>query len=465
MRFKGLNGLFFVVLFIFDFVAVYSAYLTAFYLYEHFVWVSPQSLSEVLRFATIPAGLTVVSFSMCSVYRCPPGPLGLDQLRRVLLAYFWGGMVCLSLTFFTKSQEFSRLMVTMGMTLGIGYVLIGRAVFIRLQRLLRTNLKLDQRILVLGAGKVGTALARNLLNIPGGVRIMGFLDDQYPELTEVTIKHGENVRAVPVLGKLSDLQKVSSEVRPSEVIVAMTRAGLALNQGIFEKVRELGLSFSIVPSALDLMLAKVESYSIGRIPLFRVEDKPEFILAPVLKRTVDLVGAIVVTVLSLPFWPLIALAIKIDSKGPVFFIHERSGKNGERFNLFKFRTMSIATNPYATKSRTDNASSVTTVGRILRKTSLDELPQVINVLLGHMSLVGPRPEMPFIVDTYNETQKLRLSVKPGVTGVWQISADRANPIHENIDYDLYYLENQSFWLDCAIMIKTCTSVVKGIGAY
>ena len=127
--------------------------------------------------------------------------------------------------------------------------------------------------------------------------------------------------------------------------------------------------------------------------------------------------------------------------------------------------MKFEADPYAVTPSQQTDPRITKLGRFIRRTSIDEIPQIINIINGDMSMVGPRPEMPFVVEGYDELQKLRLSVKPGLTGVWQISADRANPIHENIDYDLYYLENQSFWLDLAILVKTFSSVLKGVGAY
>ena len=159
---------------------------------------------------------------------------------------------------------------------------------------------------------------------------------------------------------------------------------------------------------------------------------------------------------------IIALAIKTDSKGPVFFRQKRVGIDGKLFDIFKFRSMTTETDPYSINPTDQSDTRITKVGRFLRKTSMDELPQFINVLKGDMSLVGPRPEMPFIVEQYNEIQKERLNVLPGITGLWQLSGDRARAIHENMDYDLYYIRNKSFFLDIAILIETLIFAFKGI---
>jgi exopolysaccharide biosynthesis polyprenyl glycosylphosphotransferase len=450
----------------FDFAAVYLAYLASFFIYRHLTGSTPQVLNIFVGLALIPAGLCVVSFILSSVYRCQPGPMGLDQLRRLLASYFWSGLMTWSLSFLTKSQGYSRLMVTLGFIIGILFVLIGRAIFVRLMAPVKSKHNLNRRILILGAGQVGKTLARNLIiNSPSGYDLVGFLDDQFPQTQNVIIRVGDKDRKLNVLGKLSDLETQCRTHLVNEVIVAMTRAGNALHQDLLDKVQDLNISFSIVPSALELMLTGAEAYSIGRIPLFRIGKKPEFILSPALKRAFDILGSLSIALFTSPIWIVATILIKLDSKGPVLFVHERVGKDNSRFKLFKFRSMRIDADPYGLTPQNQKDPRITKFGATIRRSSIDELPQLLNILKGDMSLVGPRPEMPFIVESYDELQRLRLSVKPGLTGVWQISADRANPIHENLDYDLYYLENQSFWLDLAILFKTFTSVVKGIGAY
>ena len=157
-----------------------------------------------------------------------------------------------------------------------------------------------------------------------------------------------------------------------------------------------------------------------------------------------------------------AVAIKMDSKGSVFFKQKRVGINGGLFEIFKFRSMTTESDPYAVNPTGANDARVTKVGRILRKTSLDELPQLFNVLKGEMSFVGPRPEMPFIVESYSEIPQGELKALPGITGLWQLSGDREKAIHENMDYDLYYLRSRSFFLDVAILLETLLFAFRGV---
>jgi len=162
-----------------------------------------------------------------------------------------------------------------------------------------------------------------------------------------------------------------------------------------------------------------------------------------------------------PVFALIALLIKLDSPGPVLFTQNRVGLNGRIFKIFKFRSMYAESAKYEPSPLSSLDPRLTGIGRLLRRLSLDELPQLVNVIRGEMSLVGPRPEMPFIVRRYDSSQRMRLSVRPGITGLWQLSADRAFPIHENLEYDLYYVRNRGWFMDIAILIHTVVFAMRG----
>ncbi len=186
--------------------------------------------------------------------------------------------------------------------------------------------------------------------------------------------------------------------------------------------------------------------------------------SPIIKRTCDVVGSICLLVALSPLFLLMIILIKLDSPGPVFFRHYRIGKDGQQFLLWKFRSMKVDVPKYAVSPQNAADDRLTRIGRLIRRLSIDEIPQLINVLKGEMSLVGPRPEMPFIVKTYRPVERVRFSVRPGITGLWQISPARAFPIHENLQYDLHYISNQNLALDCAIIIRTISAVLRGIGA-
>ncbi len=182
------------------------------------------------------------------------------------------------------------------------------------------------------------------------------------------------------------------------------------------------------------------------------------------KRCFDVLGSLFLLIALLPVFILTTILIKLDSPGPVFFRHDRVGKDGRRFKLWKFRSMKATVPKYELSPRSSGDTRLTRAGRLIRRTSVDELPQLFNVLRGEMSLVGPRPEMPFLVARYCAFERRRLAAKPGITGLWQISAARAFPIHENLQYDLHYIRHQNVVLDCIILLRTITAVVGGVGA-
>jgi exopolysaccharide biosynthesis polyprenyl glycosylphosphotransferase len=181
-----------------------------------------------------------------------------------------------------------------------------------------------------------------------------------------------------------------------------------------------------------------------------------------LKRFFDLAACLVLLIAGAPLFLLLAALIKLDSKGPVFFQQQRIGQDARPFLMYKFRTMNMAASAYEYSPQHSSDPRITRIGKFLRKTSLDELPQLFNVLGGSMSLVGPRPEMPFIVDQYKPNHRRRLDVKPGLTGLWQLSGDRAFLIHENIEYDLYYIRHRNFFMDLAILLHTSIFAMRGI---
>lgn len=184
-----------------------------------------------------------------------------------------------------------------------------------------------------------------------------------------------------------------------------------------------------------------------------------------LKRIIDLIGALSALIIFAPVFLLLYIGIHIDSPGPAIFSHKRVGKNGKLFVVHKFRTMKADAKDQELAPASPRDSRITKLGRFLRRTSLDEMPQFWNVLKGDMSLVGPRPEMEFIVKNYSPIEKCRLLIKPGITGIWQIRGRKDLPLHANVEYDLYYIISSSLLLDLRILLNTITVVISGKGAY
>ncbi len=197
-------------------------------------------------------------------------------------------------------------------------------------------------------------------------------------------------------------------------------------------------------------------------PTRRIGDAKASRAYALAKRASDIIASSVLLLLSAPLLILIGILVRLDSAGPVLFIQKRVGREGELFSIYKFRSMHPGAPKYEISPTTAHDPRVTRIGRLLRGTSLDELPQLVNVLLGNMSLVGPRPEMPFIVAGYDSWQLQRLQVLPGMTGLWQLSAARTSPIHDNLHYDLWYIENRTFSLDMVILVRTLFALRGGV---
>ncbi|MDR3764696.1 MAG: exopolysaccharide biosynthesis polyprenyl glycosylphosphotransferase [Acidobacteriota bacterium] len=225
---------------------------------------------------------------------------------------------------------------------------------------------------------------------------------------------------------------------------------------------EVGATLSFVPHDSVLYGGMLSYWEADGLIFASVEEHHRGGLYPMCKRIFDFTASLALLLLLSPLLLLIGAIVRLTSPGPAFFRQERVGRNGRRFSLFKFRTMDETAPKYAFSPKTATDPRITRVGAFLRKTSLDEVPQLINVLRGDMSLVGPRPEMPFIVEQYNSVQRQRLIVEQGITGLWQISADRARLIHENIQYDLYYIQHRNFFMDIAILLHTFFFATRGV---
>jgi exopolysaccharide biosynthesis polyprenyl glycosylphosphotransferase len=225
---------------------------------------------------------------------------------------------------------------------------------------------------------------------------------------------------------------------------------------------EAGAGLALMPRLNREPKFSLDFMEVDGLMLVSFSEKQARAVNDVLKRVLDLTVASLSLLALSPLFALIALLVRFDSPGPILFVQERVGKDGRLFSLYKFRSMHLHAPSYACSPDNVDDPRITRVGRYLRRTSLDELPQLINVIKGEMSLVGPRPEMPFLVNYYTSTQRQRLSVLPGITGLWQLSADRAFPIHENVLYDLYYIRYRGFFLDLAVLFHTLVFAMKGI---
>jgi exopolysaccharide biosynthesis polyprenyl glycosylphosphotransferase len=271
----------------------------------------------------------------------------------------------------------------------------------------------------------------------------------YRRRRSVPVQRGPITSALLSTCQCSTLIVALPNLSPEQIAAAVESAKQAGSRVIFLSATELHE---------QKWTKSIDADGLSLTPMLESFERWPYSMA---KRIADLIGSALLLILFAPLLFLIALFIKLDSPGPAFFVQDRVGRNGELFKIYKFRSMHKGTPRYEVSPITPLDPRITRVGRFLRRSSLDELPQLINVFMGEMSLVGPRPEMSFIVQLYTSEQRQRLQVTPGITGLWQLSADRAFPIHENIQYDLYYVRNRGFFMDIAILIHTLLFAMRG----
>ena len=344
-------------------------------------------------------------------------------------------------------------------------VVIERSVLYHILPSTKADKGWNRRILIYGAGELGSALFRAIANSPKlGILPVGFIDDN-PDKADIihrSSSFSSTSCTLSVLGTGDDIGALIKQYSIDEICVAISNINNETCMKILKRLRKKNIKTSFVPNLYKVFVHRVNIKHIGQIPIVEEDEGKVGKAYLTIKRCSDILMLIILMILFFPVFLVVSVAIKMDSKGAVFFKHKRVGINGKLFEIYKFRSMTTESNPYAVNPTDQNDARVTRVGRFLRKTSLDELPQLFNVLKGDMSFVGPRPEMPFIVDSYNEIHRERLKVLPGITGLWQLSGDRKNAIHENMDYDLFYIRNMSFSLDIAILIETLIFAFRGV---
>jgi|YNPNPStandDraft_1061719.scaffolds.fasta_scaffold17198_3 exopolysaccharide biosynthesis polyprenyl glycosylphosphotransferase len=418
------------------------------------VEVRPIDSSFFLNLALV-SGLVIVVFALMGLYTKKLSILNIDEMRKLFRSVLVLAILAFTISFYYKIP-FSRIVLTLWLLLILLFVSIEKMVFYKIHQHLHIKGLNVKRAVIYGAGEIGRKLYKLLNQFPKlGYQVIGFLDEVPEAFAEELSRLDSNGRSAPtILGTPSDLEYVVKTYKVDDLFIA--RKGLSSEEilGLTNRCKELSIQFKIIPQLLGHFMENLSLQEIGGIPIITERVVTIRKMDLFLKRLMDIVFSLLVPILLLPAFVAIAILIKLDSPGPVLFTQRRVGKNGKEFTIYKFRTMHTNAAKYSHCPRDSDDPRITRVGRYLRKTSLDELPQFYNVLKGDMSIVGPRPEMPFIVAQYNPLHRKRLSVKPGITGLWQISADRTLEIHENIDYDLYYIDNYSILLDVAIIVRT-----------
>lgn len=415
--------------------------------------------------------LLILTFSQHKVWRRRRGEAWIDEMSRITSATASGVALMMVFMFFFQPVPFSRLLLVWALVFIV--LCIGIARLIRrwsLRELYRRG-RLVDRALVVGSGEVGRGVIRTLLARPDlGFRILGYLGDGSEE---------DNLGSgrIPYLGDFRGLEHVLDDGQNLHTIFIALPGGMHRDiSNLLGVCRARNVRAQVVPDLLQMSLNRVEFINMSGIPMLGVREISISRLGQVLKRLLDLALVVLLSVPVLLLTAVIAVAIRVDSPGPIFYRGVRVGRGGKLFDMYKFRSMIKGADEQKQALRQRNEADgplfkikddprLTTVGRWLRRSSLDELPQLYNVFLGQMSLVGPRPPLPEEVVEYKPWQRQRLIVIGGITGLWQVSGRSDLTFDELCLLDIYYIENWSVALDIRILLQTIPHTLFGRGAY
>jgi len=454
LRFIDLKKVSFLLLIISDFIFFAISFFVAYVLRNAFFG-GIQGIDVYLGAFPVSFLIIVIVFYFIGLYEQKIRLNGMSEVYAVLKAVCFAAVLLMAGAFMYKYDYSRALIVILTISAGI-FLNIGRFLIRVLRKFWNARGFGLNRVLIIGASKPGRQLAAQIQKYEHfGYKLIGFVDDRISRL-KVGLKFLGTSRNLTQIIKTRriDTVFVSDPMMPHDEILT-----------IMTECQDLNVKFKIVTGLYEILAGNIDISELEGIPAIDVKSrKPNFVYL-ISKRLIDIIFSFIGLLIGFPIWIVIVILIHLDSSGKAIFKQERVGQNGRIFKMYKFRTMPTSTKKYAKAPMKADDKRITKIGRFLRKTSLDELPQLINVLKGDMSLVGPRPEMPFIVNTYSKWQRKRLEVKPGLTGLWQILGRKDLPLHENIEYDFYYIQNQSFLLDLVILIRTIGTVITGKGAF
>jgi len=390
-----------------------------------------------------------------------------DEIQTIIVATALATLVFAGALYFTF-RGLSRLLYGYFFVLDVLGTIGARLI---LRRLLRERHRAHtRRALIIGAGITGQRLARSLQPYRWmGIEVVGYLDDQAGP--------GRMLESLPVLGPLDRAVEIVAEQGIQEVIIALPLGDHHRMTNLVAQLQELPINIKVVPDYSEVVFFRATLEQLGGIALIGIKEPVIGPIDRLLKRLFDLVVSTMGLVALAPLFAVIAILIKLGSNGPVFYRSQRVGEGGKLFGMIKFRTMvqgadrrerelisETADGKLVFDKRRDDPR-ITPIGRFLRRYSLDELPQLYNVLIGEMSLVGPRPELPALVERYEPWQRKRFGVPQGMTGWWQISGRGSKAKYLHAEDDLFYIQNYSLLLDLRILWRTLGAVIRGEGAF
>ncbi len=465
---QGMNKLFFNLTWMADLAGLWLA-VTAAYFIRFSGWPIPLShdvpaLHLYLKAYPVLGLVLLLCYQYAGLYQQRRGISGIDELSRITRASTVAFLLITVLTYFYSRATYSRIVLVYGWVLTIAAITLLRSFLRRLQVILRRRGVGVARLAVVGLTPAAASLAEQLKRRPGlGYRLVGFIAESQGE--------PKTWQKLPVLGGMAKLDQLIVNHHLDEILFALPASAHGKMQELLLNPKSPDVNFKILSDLFGLITNPATVDDIAGIPIFAIKETPLAQMgARIQKRFFDLALTIPAIVLLSPLLILIALAVKLSSPGPVLYRQERISRGNKPFMVLKFRSMrqnaEKKTGPVWAAKKDDR---VTKVGSFLRKTSLDELPQLFNIIKGEMSLVGPRPERPHFVEKFKEAMPHYLErhqVKAGLTGWAQVNGLRGNtPIEERTTYDLWYVENWSLILDLKIIIRTALEFLHHSDAY
>jgi exopolysaccharide biosynthesis polyprenyl glycosylphosphotransferase len=412
----------------------------------------PPSFGYYLAAAPVVAVIFVVTFAFSGVYRIRRGRPLLDEMFAIIGAAALAGLITLALMSIYRGFSYSRLVLGYSAVIALALILVGRIALRRLLTMQQRRGVGTDRVLVVGTGAGSELLLHRMTMFPEyGYTVCGVLDDR--------LEPGAPFAGTKVLGRIAELPAQVKSQRVDQVFLALPGAGHDDMLHLIKTCDDLQVDFRMLPDVFEIITTRISADVVDGIPLVGVRRSQVTGLGVFIKRAFDLVVSIFLLVVLSPIWLLLGIAIVLTSSGPILYRQERVGQGGRIFTLLKFRSMvadaEADTGPVFA-SRDD--ARRTAVGRFMRRFSLDELPQLVNIIRGDMSLVGPRPERPFFVERFGtEIPRYleRHQVRPGVTGWAQVNDLRGGTsIADRTIYDIYYIENWSLSFDIKILLLT-----------
>jgi exopolysaccharide biosynthesis polyprenyl glycosylphosphotransferase len=401
----------------------------------------------------------------------------LDEAGTILSTALLSVAIVMILIFIGQPDTRSRLMLVYLVPVSFSAFFLARVAAVVIRRWQWKRGMGVRNLLVVGATDAATRLMQAMLERPAlGYHLVGYADDElrFSEWT-LPVRYA-NGDLVPHVGSNQELLKLVTTHKIEEVIIALPAAMHETINEVIAQCREFAVEFTLVPDIFELRLDALNLQQINGVPVIGIKENSLTGWNYVVKRISDVLLALIALAICIVPFIIICIAIKLDSRGPFIHKQTRIGKSGKPFTFYKFRSMYVNADQMFEQLQQFNTTGGATfkmvddprrtkVGRFLRRTSLDELPQVFNILFGQMSWVGPRPALDRELSKFNEWQFRRFEVTPGLTGLWQVSGRSNLPFDDMVKLDIYYAENWSLWLDFKILLRTIPAVLSGTGAY